>query len=284
MLNDFRIAFIAVSALVLWPHLSHAEAKQNRHFSLNTEKITQGSLIIGQLKPGYEIQLNGKDLLTTPNGQFVFGVGRDEKGEIILTSHTISNTGQHEPESYVFNLEQRQWKVEKIDGLPKSKVNPRSAKLIERIRKETILVKQARSIRSQRLDFTKRFIKPAQGRISGVYGSQRILNGIKKRPHYGQDIANKIGTPVVAPIDGVVTLAENDLFFSGGTIIIDHGYGVNTTYLHLSQINVKVGQIVSQKDKIGEIGATGRATGPHLDWRLNWNTTRLDPALLVNTH
>ncbi|PCI63923.1 MAG: peptidase M23 [Gammaproteobacteria bacterium] len=292
MLNHFRVAlFIAVSVVLLWTPLSHSETGKNRPFSLSTEVITQGSMIIGQLrldqleiaqlKSSYQIQLNGKNLLITPKGQFVFGVGRDEKGEIILTTEYISKMGQITSESFVFNIQQRDWKVERIDGLQKSKVNPRSAKLIERIRKETKLVKQARATKSQLLDFTKTFIKPAHGRISGVYGSQRILNGIKKRPHYGQDIANKIGTVVIAPIGGVVTLAEEDLFYSGGTIIIDHGYGVNTTYLHLSQINVKVGQTVSQKDKIGEIGATGRATGPHLDWRLNWNTTRLDPALLV---
>jgi len=277
---------MAVSLIFLWLPLSHSGTMQNRPFSLNTEVITQGSMIIGQMRleqlaTNYQIQLNGKKLRITPNGQFVFGVGRDEKGELILTFEYTSERGQKGSQSFMFNIQQRQWKVEKIDGLPKSKVNPRSAKLIERIRKETKLVKQARATNSQRLDFTKSFIKPAQGRISGVYGSQRILNGIKKRPHYGQDIANKVGTPVIAPIGGIVTLAENDLFFSGGTIIIDHGYGVNTTYLHLSQINVKVGQAVSQKDKIGEIGATGRVTGPHLDWRLNWNTTRLDPALLV---
>ena len=289
MLKDFGVRYlVALFAMLCWPSSSHSETRQNKLFSLSTEVITQGSMIIGQLTLGqfetiYQIQHNGKSLQITPNGQFVFGVGRDEKGEVVLTAKYISETGKKVTESFAFNIQQRLWKVEKTDGLPNSKVNPRSAKLIERIRKETKLVKQARATHSQWLDFTKPFIKPAQGRISGVYGSQRILNGIKKRPHYGQDIANKVGTEVIAPIGGVVTLAENDLFFSGGTIIIDHGYGVSTTYLHLSQINVKVGQLVSQRDKIGEIGATGRATGPHLDWRLNWNTTRLDPALLVKS-
>ncbi|MFT6732839.1 MAG: murein DD-endopeptidase MepM/ murein hydrolase activator NlpD [Polaribacter sp.] len=284
MLTNLRIVlYSTLVAIFIWSSFANSETEQNRPFTLNSEIITQGSLVIGRLQSNYQIQLNGNKLLVAPDGQFVFGVGRNETGELLLTAKLTSKIKQRPPESFVFNIKERKWKVERIDGLPNSKVNPKSEKLIQRIRKETKLVRLARATKSQRLDFDKSFIKPAKGRISGVYGSQRILNGEKKRPHYGQDIANKVGTPVIAPINGVVTLAETDLFFSGGTIIIDHGFGVSTTYLHLSQLNVKVGEIVNQKDKIGEIGATGRATGPHLDWRLNWNTTRLDPALLVKT-
>lgn len=125
------------------------------------------------------------------------------------------------------------------------------------------------------------FIWPAKGRLSGFYGSQRVLNGDPKRPHYGVDVAAPTGTEVVAPADGVVRLAHPDLFFSGGTIIIDHGFGVNSTFLHLSSVDVEVGEPVKQGDFIGRIGATGRATGPHLDWRINWLNHRLDPQLLV---
>jgi murein DD-endopeptidase MepM/ murein hydrolase activator NlpD len=125
------------------------------------------------------------------------------------------------------------------------------------------------------------FIWPVTGRISGVYGSQRILNGKPKRPHYGVDIAAPTGTPVKAPADGVVSLVHNDMFYSGGTLIVDHGHGLSTTYMHLHKILVKKGQRVKQGDVIAQVGATGRVTGPHLHWGMNWFDTRLDPSLLV---
>jgi len=282
-LSFLKPLFLAtVTFALIWSSISCSEERTNRPFTLNTDKITQGSLVIGKLKSGYAINLNGTNLPITAGGYFVFGIGRDEIEEVTLVTF-LTKARKKTSQLFVFKINQRDWKIEHINGLPKSKVNPRSKKLRNRIKKETILVKQARAVKSQRTDFISSLIKPAQGRISGVYGSQRILNGFKKQPHYGQDIANKIGTPVIAPISGMITLAESSLFFSGGTIIIDHGFGVSTTYLHLSQINVKVGQEVNQSDKIGEIGATGRVTGPHLDWRLNWNTTRLDPALLVKS-
>ena len=269
---------LVVGYFIITNHAFTLETESNNTaFTLNAETITQGQLVVGKIDSNSTIKMNGKELSLTPQGVFVFGVGRDETGDIELAVKSADlNIAFHH-----YKIIPRQWKIERIDGLPPSKVNPRSEKLLNRIRRDGVLVKKARSNQSNQNNFSKPFIKPAIGRISGVYGSQRILNGVKKRPHYGEDIANKVGTPVIAPSAGIVTLAEKDLFFSGGTIIIDHGYGVTTTYLHLSQINVKVGQIINQKQKIGEIGSTGRATGPHLDWRLNWNTTRLDPGLLV---
>jgi len=244
-----------------------------------TPSPTQGSLIIGRILVEGDIYFQGKELLLTETGEFVFGVGRDSKPQIELEIRQ----GKQKI-LYPISIKSRQWKVEKIDGLPPSKVNPKSKETLARIKLEGQKVAIARSNLSVQQAFMMQFIAPAKGRISGVYGSQRILNGEAKRPHFGLDIANKKGTSVNAPADGVVVLAEKDLYFSGGTIIIDHGYSVFTTYLHLSELDVQVGQEVKQGIKIGEIGSTGRATGPHLDWRLNWGNIRLDPQLLLKVH
>jgi murein DD-endopeptidase MepM/ murein hydrolase activator NlpD len=241
-----------------------------------TKNPQQGSMILGQLLVDGDVYFNDQKLLLTKDKKFVFGVDRDVKQQVQLLIHSNNKTVK-----YPLNIAKRQWKVEKVDGLPPNKVNPRSEKTLTRIKKEGAKVSLARSKKTDALDFLSRFIMPAKGRISGVFGSQRVLNGQPKRPHFGLDIANKIGTSVIAPAAGKIILAEKNLFYSGGTIIIDHGFGINTTYLHLSQLDVKVGQLINQAEKIGEIGSTGRATGPHLDWRLNWLTTRLDPALLI---
>ena len=163
---------------------------------------------------------------------------------------------------------------------PPRKVSP-SAEDLERIYKDIALVKTVRKKDDPRTDFTQAFIWPVTGRISGVYGSQRILNGKPKRPHYGVDIAAPTGTPVKAPADGVVTMAHSDMFYSGGTLIVDHGHGISTVYMHLHKILVEAGQRVQQGDVIARVGATGRVTGPHLHWGMNWFETRLDPSLLV---
>jgi murein DD-endopeptidase MepM/ murein hydrolase activator NlpD len=175
----------------------------------------------------------------------------------------------------------REYEIERVDGLPPSTVTPDPAAL-ERIRRETEMVAAARARRDQRTDYAEGFTWPAGGRISGVYGSQRILNGEPRRPHYGLDIAAPTGSPVFAPADGVVTLVHSDMYFSGGTIVLDHGQGLSSTFLHLSRTLVETGTAVSQGDLIGEIGATGRASGPHLDWRMNWLDRRVDPRLLLS--
>lgn len=241
-----------------------------------TENPQQGSMIVGRVLVDGEVFFKGEKLALTDTGEFVFGVGRESATNIELSIKAGEKTT-----SFPLVVAKRQWKIERVDGLPENKVNPRSEETLARIKKEGIKVAAARKGLSFQSAFMMQFVRPAKGRISGVYGSQRVLNGQPKRPHFGLDIANKVGTPVISPADGVVTLAEKDLFYSGGTIIIDHGYGITTTYLHLESLNVKVGQEIKQNDVIGTIGATGRATGPHLDWRLNWFKTRLDPALLL---
>jgi len=242
-----------------------------------TEKPQQGSMIVGRMLVEGDIYFDDKKLPLTETGEFVFGVGRDAQHQVQLVIRSKDETIK-----YPLYIEKRQWKIEKVDGLPAEKVNPKSKETLARIKREGDKVRQARVGISAQNAFLMQFVMPAKGRISGVYGSQRVLNGEPKRPHFGLDIANKVGTEVIAPADGVVTLAEKDLFYSGGTIVIDHGFGINTTYIHLNSLDVKVGDEIKQNQNIGTIGSTGRATGPHLDWRLNWLSTRLDPELLVS--
>ena len=175
---------------------------------------------------------------------------------------------------------QRSYQVQRVDGLPPSKVSPGEEDMA-RIRKEIVLVKKARARDDPREDFLGGFEWPLKGRITGVYGSQRVLNGEPRRPHFGLDIAAPTGSEVRAPADGVVTLTHPDMYFSGGTIILDHGLGLSSTFLHLSKVLVEAGASVRQGDLIGHIGATGRASGPHLDWRMNWLDRRVDPQPLV---
>lgn len=236
----------------------------------------QGALLIAQTNPGAEVSIDDKPVKTDPDGYFLFGFGRfDEQDK------TIGITYQGQAFKKTIHVIKRTFPEERIDGLPADKVNP-PASFWERIKKEQAQVKKARAVWSENRHYLQNFMWPAQGRVSGVYGSRRILNGEPKRPHYGMDIANVTGSQVVAPIAGTVTMAVDDHYYTGGTIILDHGYGLNSTYLHLSQVNVEVGQQVKQGDKIGEIGMTGRATGPHLDWRINLGTdVRLDPQLML---
>lgn len=239
-------------------------------------KPLQGALMIGKTNPEASVKINDKTIKTDPQGYFMFGFGRfEEQNKTISINH---NGVQYQT---TVPLITRQFPTEKINGLPPSKVNPPKQRL-QQIKREQAQVKQARSIWSEQPHFRQNFIWPAKGRVSGVYGSRRILNGEPKRPHYGMDIANQTGTAVIAPASGIVRMAVTDHYYTGGTIIIDHGYGLNSTYLHLNKLSVKQGQEITQGQKIGEIGATGRATGPHLDWRINLGVNlRLDPQLII---
>ena len=238
--------------------------------------LTQGGMAIGKVDPAARIYFESKPVRVSPDGVFVIGFSRDADLTATIEVHHPSGTVETHP----VTIEKRDYKIQRIDGLPPRKVTP-SAEDLARIQKEHARVKAVRKIDAPRLDFNQAFIWPVTGRISGVYGSQRILNDQPRRPHYGVDIAAPTGTPVKAPIDGVVTLAHNDMFYSGGTLIVDHGHGLSTVYMHLHKILVKEGQPVKQGDVIAQVGATGRVTGPHLHWGMNWFETRLDPALLV---
>ena len=239
--------------------------------------LTQGGLIVGTTEPGTAVVFDGRSLRVDPQtGTFVFGIGRDHEPEATLNvSHPDGQV-----EVRILAIKPRQWQIERIDNLPPRKVTP-SLKDTRRIIREGLLINAARSRDSAPMAFAGGFIAPTTGRISGRYGSQRILNGKPRRPHLGLDFAAPVGTPVHAAAAGEVVLAEADLFYTGGTVSIDHGHGLTTIYSHMASVDVRVGDSVDQGELIGTIGATGRATGPHLDWRINWFSVRLDPELVL---
>jgi murein DD-endopeptidase MepM/ murein hydrolase activator NlpD len=236
----------------------------------------QGGLIFGLTQPGNQVFLDDTEVMVSGEGKFLIGFGRDETGEHLLRV----KRGQSGEEVVTLSVAPREYNIEKVDGLPPRTVTPDPA-AAKRIAEEGAMVSSARSRRDARTDYAAGFAWPAQGRISGVYGSQRILNGEPRRPHYGLDIAAPTGSPVYAPAAGIVTLNHPGMYFSGGTLILDHGQGLSSTFLHLSKILVEAGTTVQQGDLIAEIGSTGRASGPHLDWRMNWLNRRVDPQLLL---
>jgi murein DD-endopeptidase MepM/ murein hydrolase activator NlpD len=240
-------------------------------------KFEQGSFILGKTKSDSKVIIDKKIIRVSKDGYFAFGLGRDRKNNIII--QIIKDGKLKTIEKKVFK---RKYRIQKINGLPKKQVTP-PKEVYDRIKKENILIGKAREVDSALNFFKDKFIKPVDDAIiTGVYGSQRILNGKPRRPHYGLDYAADEGTPVKSMMDGVVTLAEKNLYFTGGTIIFDHGHGVSTLYMHMKDVDVKKGQIVSQGEIVGTIGATGRSTGPHLDIRLNWFDVKLDPASILS--
>ena len=237
----------------------------------------QGSFILGKTKPNSKVFIDNREVKVAKDGFFVFGLGRDRKNNVLIK---ISKNGDNKIiEKKVFK---RKYKIQRIDGLPKKKVTP-PKEVYERIKQENKLIVDAREIESDLSYFKKKFIAPLdKALVTGVYGSQRILNGKPKWPHYGIDFAAKEGTEIKAMLDGKATMVEPDLFYTGGTLIFDHGHGISTLYMHLKDIYVKKGQEVKQGEIIGTVGSTGRSTGPHLDVRLNWFGVRLDPATVLN--
>ena len=240
-------------------------------------KFIQGHFIVGKTDPNSKVIIDKKQIKVSKDGFFAFGIGKDRKYDVIIR---IIKNG--ETTKVVKKVQKRKYNIQRIDGLEEKKVTP-PEEVYERIKKENILIAKAREINSD-LDFFKnKFILPVDNAIiTGVYGSQRILNGKPRWPHYGIDFAQELGTPIKAMADGVVTLAEKDLYFTGATLIFDHGHGISTLYMHLDQIFVELGDIVKQGDIIGTVGSSGRSTGPHLDVRLNWFGTRLDPATVLD--
>ncbi len=239
-------------------------------------EIKQGGLILGKTLPNSKVLLDGKKLAISPQGDFVFGFSRDDQQEHLLEI-SLPN-GQKITKKLMPT--KRQYKIQRIEGIAKKIMNP-NPKAIARSKKDNQQVSKARQINSPLTAFAAGFIAPSKGKITGVYGSQRVFNGVPKRPHFGLDYAGKTGAPVIAPAAGIVRLFVADMFYSGGTLIIDHGHGISSSFLHLSKSYVKAGDRVEKGQKIAEIGATGRATGPHLDWRVNWFNNRLDPALAL---
>ena len=240
-------------------------------------KFIQGHFIIGKTEPNTKVLIDKKEVRITDDGYFVFGIGRDRKYDVVITLNKNGNK-----QKFVKKIQKRKYNIQRIDGLEEEKVTP-PEEVYERIKKENKLIAKARAIDSDLEFFKDKFIVPVEDAIiTGVYGSQRILNGKPKWPHYGLDFAQDEGTLVKAMISGTVTLAESDLYYTGGTLIFDHGHGISTLYMHMHEIFVEKGQKINQGDIIGTVGSTGRATGPHLDVRLNWFGTRLDPATAIN--
>ncbi|PHR66908.1 MAG: peptidase [Idiomarina sp.] len=268
-----KLAALAIVTLGCWFGSVAAETP-NAELS---GALTSGGLIIAEITGATRVELNGQALKLTPDNRVVFGFGRDQHGPQTLS--LFNDEGLEFKR--VIDIAPREYKIDRVDGVPQRTVTP-DPQQQERARREAALVWKARNdALTDRLDFLKPPIMPAKGRISGVYGSQRIFNGTPRNPHFGLDVAAPTGSPVIAPWPGKVIVAENDLFYSGGTLIIDHGYGVTSTYIHLHKLHVAVGDEVEQGQRIADIGATGRVTGPHLDWRINWRHQRLDPALVI---
>ena len=239
-------------------------------------KFLQGHFIIGITEPGSKIIVDKKEVKVSEDGYFVFGIDRDRKFDVTITK--ISNGKK---EKIIKKVLKRKYNIQRIDGLEESKVTPPES-VYKRIKKENNAIGEARAINSDLQFFKEKFIMPVEGIISGVYGSQRILNGKPRWPHYGIDIAAKQGTMIKSSGSGVVTMAEDDLYYTGGTVIMDHGHGISTIYSHLENVLVSVGDQINQGDIIGTVGSTGRSTGPHLDFRVNWFQTRLDPMSVLN--
>lgn len=243
--------------------------------------LVQGGLVWGDAPPGSHVSLDGNALDVLADGTVFAGFGRDAAA----TAELVVDSGNGQDACrQTLRIARRDYKIQRVEGVPQATVTPPPEQL-ERIKRERALVGAAKSRKLERPDLVQGalagFEWPAVGPISGVYGSQRFYNGEPRSPHYGVDVAMPTGTAVVAPSAGVVTLAQPDLFYSGGTIILDHGYRLSSSFLHLSKVLVEVGQEVKSGQAIGEIGASGRATGPHLDWRMSWRQERIDPQLLA---
>ncbi len=250
---------------------------QSKANALNFDgKFIQGHFIIGKTEPNSKIWIDKKKIKVTEDGYFVFGIGRDHKYDLVITKEFNKKI-----ERIVKKVQKRKYKIQKIDGLEEKKVTP-PKEFYERIKRENKIISDARAINSNLTFFKKKFISPLENAIvTGVYGSQRILNGKPRWPHYGVDFAAKEGTKIKAMLDGTVTMVEPDLFYTGGTLIFDHGHGISTLYMHMKKIYVVEGQKVNQGDIIGTVGSTGRSTGAHLDVRLNWFGIRLDPMTVL---
>jgi len=238
--------------------------------------VQQGAMVIGRVPPGSRVEVGGRRLRVTGYGTVVFGIGRDAGSPARITV-TPPGGGERTVEIAV---SARDWPLQRVDGVPPRTVEP-PPEVATRIRREQALVAAARVEDRPLTGFAQHFAWPVEGRISGRFGRARVYNGKPGAPHSGMDIAAPQGTAIRAPADGVVTLAEPDLYITGGTVLIDHGHGIGSNFLHMSRLDVQAGDPVKQGQVIGAVGATGRATGPHLHWGMTWFDVRIDPQLVL---
>ena len=237
---------------------------------------TQGGLVFGMTEPGSRVELNGQALALSVNGHFLIGFGRNAKKEATLK--TIGLDGK--VNTHILKVKPRVYETQRINGLPSRIVIPKPKDVI-RIRAENAEIGRVRALDTHRAYFLSGFVWPVTGPISGVFGSQRILNGKPRNPHNGTDIAAIEGTIIRAPADGVVALVHEDMFYTGKTLMLDHGFGLTSVYAHMSASLVNEGDLVKQGAPIGKVGKTGRATGAHLHWGITLKHIHLDPALIA---
>ncbi|WP_068431042.1 M23 family metallopeptidase [Magnetospirillum sp. XM-1] len=256
-----------ILAGIAWVGAAAAETSLSGH-------AEQGGLVLGRTEPGARVELDGRSVPVDSQGRFLLGFGRDNSRTAELRVMLPDGSA----ESRALAVSRRDWPVQRIEGLPREKTEPDAASLA-RLRAETDMV---RAIRAQ-VSLEARFLedggllRPSDGKVSGVFGSQRVYNGIGGAPHSGLDIAAPTGAPVHACADGTVVLAAPDLFLTGRTVMIDHGLGLISSYAHLSRLDVAAGAKVRKGQLIGAVGATGLATGAHLHWGMSWLDVRLDP-------
>tara|TARA_B100001540_G_scaffold317351_1_gene350152 strand:+ start:2818 stop:3657 length:840 start_codon:yes stop_codon:yes gene_type:complete len=273
------VKLIILLPVLFFTNVSNSEVRnifieKNKIITLSGNFI-QGGLIKGKAFPNANIKFLDKKIFLDEKNRFVFGFGRDFENKAI-----ISITYKKKLITKSLSIEKQNYKIQRIEGLPKRMVTPPES-VYKRIISENKEIAKVRKLNSNVSFIFQNFVWPLKGIITGVFGSQRVLNGKPKRPHYGIDIAAKEGTEIIAPLDSIVRMAEKDLYYTGGTIMLDHGHGVTSVYSHLSKILVKVNENIKKGDIIGLVGSTGRSTGPHLDWRINWFEQRLDPSLLI---
>lgn len=270
---DRRVFLASSAALAALPRAAFAQARLTL-----TGTLEQGSLVVGHVEPGAKVTADGVALRVAADGSFAYGFDYSHTEPAHFAAIFADGTRETRDVTPVV----RHYEVQTINGLPPQEAHPSAPDIVERIRKEHALVGEARKTDSDRTDFAQPFDWPARGIISGVFGSQRILNGVPSAPHFGVDIAGGEGAAIHAPAGATVLLAEQ-FFLEGGYTLLDHGHGVFTGYMHQSKQLVKAGDKVDRGQQIGNIGHTGRATGPHLHWQMNWFNVRLDPSLSTAT-
>lgn len=270
-MRSWLILALLAGQLVMINAISRAEPNISLEGTLEP-----GGVMIGKAPADSAVKIDGRAVRVSPDGDFVFGVGRDAKGSV----QVLINLSDGTQISRNVPITKRAYDIQRIDGLPARKVEPNKEDQAK-IEADWIALNEAKAIDSAELGFTDAAVWPVIGPISGVFGSQRILNGKPKSPHRGVDVAAPKGTPVNAMLEGVVTVAAEDMYYTGGTVMIDHGHGVQSLYAHLSSVDVTVGQELAKGEHLGAIGSTGRSTGPHLHLSLYWFKTALDPALLL---
>jgi murein DD-endopeptidase MepM/ murein hydrolase activator NlpD len=266
-------AFVVVCCLVSWGMATTGfAAPPVAHLT----SLPQATLIPVQVSPGSRVNLGGRPVPVTPDGLALLAVGQFDAGSVSL--RITSPEGQKTTRTLA--ITPRRWQVQRITGLPQGMVSPPAA-VQKRIDAENALLARLRLRNSPQAWFRRGFQAPATGRISGIFGSHRILNGQPRNAHRGVDFAGKIGTPVWAAADGVVMLAAPDMVLTGQTVLIDHGYTLSTVYVHMSETLIREGDHVTKGQLIGRIGATGRATGPHLHWGATVGSVHIDPLTLL---